>query len=61
MGHVKFRFKSVQIILNYIMLEPKLNLTIKKHDLYIFFQEAIKLSVSLMGHHTEKKLCFRFY
>ena len=51
MGHVKFRFKSVQIILNYIMLEPKT----KVYD--IFFQEAIKLSVSLMGHHTEE----RFY
>ena len=32
MGHVKFRFKSVQIILNNVMLKRKLNLTVKKQE-----------------------------
>ena len=42
--HVKFCFKSVQIILNYIMLEPKIRFNDKNQDISCFFQEAIKLS-----------------
>ena len=37
MGHVKFRFKSIQIILNYIMLEPKIKFNDKKTKIYDFF------------------------
>ena len=55
MVHVKFRFKSIQIILNYIMLEPKIKFKDKTQRYMIFFQEAIKLSVFLMGHHTNDK------
>ena len=58
MRHVKFHFKSEQIILNYIMLEPKIKFNDKKQKYMIFFQEAIKLSLSLMGHHTpQSPLC----
>ena len=52
MRRVKFHFQSEQITLNYIMLEPKIEFNNKKTKIYDFFQEAIKSSVPLMGHHS---------
>ena len=43
MGHVKFHFKSEQIILNYIMLEPKIKFNDKKTKIYDFFSRSYKI------------------
>ena len=37
------------------MLEPKIKFKDKTQRYMIFFQEAIKLSAFLMGHHTNDK------
>ena len=40
------------------MLEPKIEFNNKKTKIYDFFQEAIKSSVPLMGHHSpQSPLC----